>query len=228
MRCVHVPSRGCVRRAAGAAIFVASALLFSSRASAEERVIIGLSGGYMTGGSAEGTAGNLRAKASIASAPSYGGLIDVAVRPGAFAEFSYTLVPTEIRLQRTDTDTQQTDTQHYDMSEQLLHVGGLLEFRTPSAEWLRPYFGGTIGATVFSADDAGFTYDEWRMSLAFEGGARVRLTRFLGFRLRARGIGTFLTDNSALFCGSGGNCAFAYSGSVVIQGDFGGSVYIAF
>jgi hypothetical protein len=189
----------------------------------ESRFEIGGYGAYTTGGSAEGESELLKSTAHIASSPSYGAMLDVAVRRGAFAEVSYSRQDTELSLEISNGERYR-----YDLLIQYAQIGGLLEFRSPSAEWFRPVFGGTIGATIYSAEDDGFTYEEWRLSLIFEGGAKILLGRHLGLRFRARLLTTFLADDSAMLCASGAGCAFAYSGIPVFQGEFGAGAYVSF
>ena len=200
-----------------------SVLLFSATANAEDRFELGAYGGYLFGGTAHGESGASTSTATIESAPSYGAMVDVAVRRGAFAELSYSRQPTELHLRQSDGTNYR-----YDLLVQYFQLGGLLEFRTPSAEWLRPVFGGTIGATVFTANDDRASYEEWRASILLEAGAKIRLTSFLGLRLRARGFATFLTDDSALFCATGLGCAYAFTGTAVLQGEVGAGAYLSF
>jgi len=204
---------------AGVACFFAPA-----RAAAQDaRAEIGAYGGYTVGGSVEGESELLKSEADIESAPSYGAFLDFAVRRGAFAELSYSRQDTEMSVRISD-GTQA----RYDLLVQTAQIGGLLEFRVPRAEWLRPVFGGTIGATIFATDDEGMDYEEWRLSLIFETGAKFQLVRNLGIRLRARLLTTFLADDSAMFCATGAGCAFAYSGVPIFQGEFGAGAYLAF
>jgi hypothetical protein len=211
---------------------VAGTLLASGNAHAQDsRAELGVYGGYLFGTTAEGEslqpvgddAQYVTSKSSIGSAPSYGATLDLAVRRGAFAEFSYSRSASDLSL-RVSNDA---NTYKYDLLQQHIQIGGLLEFKAPGAPWFRPVFGGTIGATIFSADDQGFSYSEGALSLIFEGGAKLVLSRFLGIRLRARLLGTFLNDESALLC-VGGSCAYAYSGTVMLQGELGAGAYVAF
>jgi hypothetical protein len=201
--------------------------LFGATAHAQEsretRVEIGGYGGYLFGGSAESHSGVLTSEASIDAAPSYGGFLDFRVRPDALAEISYSRHPSTLSLRRSDGTFGS-----YDMLTQYFQIGGLLEFKVPRAEWFRPVFGGTLGATVFTADTALHSYDEWRFSLILEGGAKFRVIDHFGLRFRARMFLTFLTDDSALFCSSGTGCGFIYSGTAVLQGEVGGGAYFAF
>jgi len=196
----------------------------------DARATVGAYAGYLFGSTVEGKSEQpedggteyTTSKATIASAPSYGAVIDLAVRRGAYAEFSYSRSATDVSLRLSD------GTQYkYDLLQQHVQIGGLLEFKTPSATWFRPIFGGTIGASIFSADNNGFNYSEGALSLIFEGGANLYFTRFLGVRLRARGLGTFITDNSALLCISG-TCAYAYTGTVMLQAELGAGAFLAF
>jgi hypothetical protein len=220
-----------VRLALASATLGAVTFLASGTASAQERpkrFELGVYGGYLFGNTIEGRseatpdAPALTSKASIGSAAAYGATVDIAVRRGAFAELSYTRQSTDLSLRISDGSQYR-----YDLLVQYLQIGGLLEFRTPGADWLRPIFGGTIGAAIYSADDGGFKYEEGALAMIFEGGAKIRLADFLGLRVRGRLLGTFITDQSALLCVSGG-CAFAYSGSVLVQGEVGGGAYVTF
>jgi hypothetical protein len=208
---------------AGTGLFLSSFLLAAGASAQEDRFEIGAHGGYLFGGSVDGEAGALKSTASIESAPAYGGIIDIALRRGQFAELTYTRSPTTLTLRQSDGTRYQ-----YDILLQYFQIGGLLEFRTPTLDWLRPVFGGTIGATVFTANDEFASYEEWRLSLIFDAGAKIRLTNVLGLRLQARGFVTFLTDESAMFCATGAGCAFAATGSAFLQGELGGAVYLAF
>ena len=206
-------------RALAAFAFVLS---ISATANAGDRFEIGAYGGYLFGGSVNGESPTVTSTASIESAPSYGGFVDVKVRRGAFAELSYSRSQTELSLRQSDGFRYQ-----YDLIVQYFQIGGLMEYQMPRADWFRPTFGGTIGATVFTANDAVASYEEWRLSLIFEIGAKIRLTDFFGLRLRARGFGTFLTDEAAIFC-IGGACAIAATGTALLQGEVGGGAYLSF
>jgi hypothetical protein len=187
------------------------------------RFELGAYAGYLFGSSADGQNETGTSSANIEGAPSYGAMIDVLLRPNAFAELSYSRQQTELSLHRTNEAPYR-----YDLLVQYFQVGGLLEFPLPSVAWLLPTFGGTLGATVFTASDERASYDEVRFSILFEGGAKIRLAKFLGLRLRARAFLTFLTDDSALFCAGGVGCAYAYSGTALLQGELGGGAYVTF
>lgn len=204
--------------AVGSAAFSVTGL-----AAADERFAVGAYGGYLFGTSVEGTSPTLTSRASIESAPSYGAVVDVAVRKFSFVELSYSRAPTELSLHQSDGLSGR-----YDLLVQYVQLGGLLVYPAPGATWLRPIFGGTLGASVYSADSNGFKYTEWRFSLMFEGGVEIQPIEHFGIRLQARLGATFLTDNSALFCASGAGCALAYSGTAILQPELAAGAYLAF
>lgn len=203
--------------------------LFTSAAGSaarEPRFEIGAYGGYLIGGTAEGQSSTDAITASIENAASYGATLDFALRPGAFAELSYSRQVTQVDV-RTRIGTFDNQAR-YDLTAQYLQIGGLTEFRIRRAEWFRPTIGGTIGATVFTSDQEGYNYEEWRPSLLLEGGAKLRFGDHLGVRLRARLLTTLITSNSALFCGTTHGCSMTVAGTAVYQGEFGAGAYVTF
>jgi hypothetical protein len=225
-------AQGSIKLISAGVAAAASVLLTSAPAHAEDaRAMIGAYAGYLFGATAEGesdtivngTPQHITSKASIEGAPSYGAVIDLAVRRGAYAELSYSRSQSEVTLRFSDG----SQPYKYDLLQQHVQIGGMLEFKTPKNDWFRPIFGGTVGTTIFSADNNGFDYSEGALSVIFEGGVNLHLTRILGVRLRARGLGTFLTDDSALLC-VGGACAYAYTGTVMLQAELGAGVFLAF
>jgi len=215
-------------RAALCGVTFASCLsLFAATAHAQEsretRVELGAYGGYQFGGSADSYSGVVTSSASIEAAPSYAATLDFRVRRDALAEISYSRQSSTLSVRRSDGNFAA-----YDLLTQYLQIGGLLEFKVPSAQWVRPVFGGTLGATVFSADTTYHSYEEWRFSMILEGGVKFRVIDNFGLRLRARMFFTFLTNGSAMFCSSGAGCGFVYSGTAVLQGEVGGGAYFAF
>jgi hypothetical protein len=195
-------------------------------AAREPRFEIGAYGGYQIGGTAEGQTSTDTLTGSIENAPSYGATLDFKLRPGAFAELSYSRQVTQIDVR---TQIGAFDNQvRYDLTVQYLQIGGLTEFRIPRAEWFRPTLGGTLGATVYTSDQEGYDYEEWRPSLLLEGGAKLRFGEHLGVRLRARLLSTLITSNSALFCGTTHGCSMTVAGTAVFQGEFGAGAYVTF
>jgi hypothetical protein len=193
------------------------------------RLELGAYGGYAVGGSAEGVSTLNSVRADIQSSPSYGATLDLGLRPGMFVEASYSRQDTEIELTSSSVGFP-ANRARYDFLVQFLQIGGLMEFRVPNVEWLRPTFGGTLGATVYSASDeaSGYKYEEWRASILLEAGAKLRIGDHLGIRLRAKLLSTLLPEDSAMFCGNISGCTLLVAGQGVFQGDFSAGAYVAF
>jgi len=200
-----------------------------ARKGKQARLELGAYGGYTVGGSAEGVSTLNQVTADIQSAPSYGATLDLALRPGAFLEILYARQDTEIEVTSVSVGLPGTRNR-YDFLVQYLQIGGLAEFRVPNVDWLRPTFGGTVGATVFSASnpESAYEYEEWRASLLLELGAKLRIGEHLGIRLRAKLISTLLPEDSAMFCGNISGCTLLVAGQGVFQGEFSAGAYVAF
>ena len=203
----------------GLALLVASA---PARAG-EPRVQIGPYVGYQFGGSLDATSEYEKRHINIQDAPTFGATLNFAAARDGVAEIGYSRTDTEISVHSSDGSFEQ-----YDLAINYLTIGGLLEFRIPGAEWLRPVIGGTMGPSWFEANNEYYSYEEWRFSLLMEGGLKVQIVDHFGARLRARLLTTFFTDHSALFCGTGTGCAFTFSGTALFQGEVGAGVYVAF
>src|SRR5690242_559153 len=100
-------TRGSTRLLAAGTLAAAGTLFASGTARAQDsRAELGVYGGYLFGTTAEGesiqpdpnSTQYVTSKASIASAPSYGATLDLAVRRGAFAEISYSRSPSDLSL----------------------------------------------------------------------------------------------------------------------------------
>jgi hypothetical protein len=193
------------------------------------RLELGAYGGYSMGGSAEAVSTLNSVRADIQSAPSYGATLDLGLRPGMYLEASYSRQDTEIELVSSAIGYESTRAR-YDFLVQYIQLGGLMEFRVPNVEWLRPTFGGTLGATVYSAsqEESGYAYEEWRPSILLEAGAKILIGNHLGIRLRARLLSTLITEDSAMFCGNISGCTLLVAGQGVFQGEFGAGAYVAF
>ena len=201
------------------------ALLVSSTPAraGEPRVQIGPYVGYQFGGSLDATSQYEKRHINIQDAPTFGATLNFAASRDGIAEIGYSRTDTEISVHSTDGSFEK-----YDLAINYLTIGGLLEFRIPGAEWLRPVIGGTMGPSWFEANNEYYSYEEWRFSLLMEGGLKMQIVDHLGVRFRARLLTTFFTDHSALFCGSGTGCAYTFSGTALFQGEVGAGVYVAF
>jgi hypothetical protein len=206
------------------ATVLASAFSTSPAAQAEEKQIqIGAYGGYQFGGSVSAGGGAEKISADIQDASSFGATLDFRVRPGAYVELAYSYAPTDVTLRSPSTGTQQ-----YPLSVQHFTIGGVLQYKLMGSDRIRPIFGGTIGAARFGASEEDYSYEKWYVSLLLEGGLALRIIDNLGLRFRARLLTTFLTSDSALFCGTLAGCSVAFSGVGLFQGDMSGGAYLAF
>jgi opacity protein-like surface antigen len=103
------------------------------------------------------------------------------------------------------------------------HIGATYLFST---ERIQPFLVGSIGATRFSPQQAGFESDT-KFSIGVGGGVRVALTRNFGLRFEGRAYGTVLSNDSAVFC-SGATCAIHVDGTMLWQYEANAGVYLAF
>ena len=98
--------------------------------------------GYNIGGSLNVFEGELK----IADNASYGASLDIAVRPGGFAQILWVQQPSTLSLRRTVGGTETIT----DLITRYFHVGGMQELGEGRA---RPYGGMTLGFTQFDPTD---------------------------------------------------------------------------
>ena len=103
-----------------------------------------------------------------------------------------------------------------------LQVGGRYLFE-PEAR-VRPYIGGTIGVTRFSAEEGG---SDVRFSGAFGGGVDVGISDRVAFRLDGRWYVTLVDANAELTC-AGGDCVGFAGGSGFGQLALSGGLVFSF
>jgi hypothetical protein len=203
---------------------LASACSLSPSAEAEEKAVqVGAYGGYQFGGSVSAGGATERVSLDIQDAPSAGATLDIRVRPGAYAELAYSYQDTDVTLRSPSAGSEQ-----YALTIQHFTIGGVFQYKLAGSEWIRPIFGGTVGAARYGASEEGYSFEKWYVSLLFEGGLAFRIIDNLGLRFRGRLLTTFLTSDSALFCGTQVGCSVAFSGVGLFQGDVSGGAYLAF
>ena len=117
--------------------------------------------------------------------------------------------------------------QSIDVDIGYLQFGGELEL--PVNPRLTPFIGLGIGATHITPRE-GDGDTEWFFSGSFFGGAKLALTRHVGLRLQMNLLATVIQNDSDIFCVSSGGltCAVSTDLESMIQGNFVGSVYVAF
>lgn len=171
--------------------------------------------GYRTGGSfTETTTG---AKLKLDPAQSYGLVADIRVTRETEVELLWSRQRTQLKADVPVTvPLFNTYVDYY-------HIGGTFLFAT---EGVQPFFVGTIGATRFSPQQAGYENDT-KFSFGIGGGVRIPFTRNFGLRLEGRAYGTVLSNDSAVLC-SGSTCLIHAEGTLLWQYEANAGVYLAF
>lgn len=116
----------------------------------------------------------------------------------------------------------------YDVDIEYLHLGGTIPIG--KRERAQPYFAAGLGATRFSSSEPG-ARDETRFSGSIAFGVAVPLAEHAAFRFEARGYGTAVDTDSAIFCRSDngtGFCRIVASGSIIVQAEVLAGVAIRF
>lgn len=85
---------------------------------------------------------------------------------------------------------------------------------------------GGLGVTRFHPRGAGLD-DEYAVVLSIGGGALIPLGKRLAVRLEGRGIGTFILDETAVFCDEN-VCAIIIEGDGFVQAEFRAGLTIRF
>jgi opacity protein-like surface antigen len=110
-----------------------------------------------------------------------------------------------------------------DVKVEYLHVGAIYAFNRGR---VRPFFGGTVGATRLSPDAPGLNSDT-NFSLGLAGGVKPFLTKHVGLRLEGRVFATQVDSDSAAFC-TNGSCRIFYDGDFLWQYTANAGIVIGF
>ena len=108
-----------------------------------------------------------------------------------------------------------------------LHLGGTVLL--DDQPLLKPYAVGGLGVTRLTPDQVGNTDTRFSVSLGL--GLRWPVTRHFSVRLEGKGLVTFLSDNTSVFCRSGQTgllCNIRGDGRAFIQGEFLAGAAFAF
>lgn len=125
---------------------------------------------------------------------SYGLILNIDHDANTQWEFMLSRQPTELQ-----TGPAFVGTGLFDLDVTYFSAGGIYVWRDPKVE---PFIGAGIGVTHMAPDDA--QYDsETRVLLQLVGGYKFHLTDTIGLRIEARGYGTLLDSDAAVFCGNG-------------------------
>ena len=107
----------------------------------------------------------------------------------------------------------------HDVDVEYLHLGGTVPIG--DMEKAQGYFAMGLGATRFSASDAG-AEDQTKFSGSLGLGIAIPVSRRAAFRLEARGYLTLVDSDTSIFCRSdngSGFCRIIASGSTIFQAE---------
>lgn len=175
---------------------------------------------YRSGGQFEERDGS--AVFELDESNAFGLLLNGMVRPDAQWEFLYAKQDTEV-----DTQGLFIGDPVADLSVEYYQFGGTLLF---TGDKVRPFIALTLGMSRFDPEPAEFNAENF-FSGSFGAGLQLMSTQRIGLRLEGRVYGTFVDDNSRIFCGSGpsgGGCLVEIEGSVVTQWEARAGVVIRF
>ena len=115
-----------------------------------------------------------------------------------------------------------------DLDLEFYHLGGTILF--DPQKYAVPFFVFTLGATRYSSDEPGVGSDTFG-SFSLGGGWQFFPEERIGLRLEGRVLGTYINDNSDVFCavvpGTSG-CVVALSGEMIWQWDVNAGVVFRF
>jgi hypothetical protein len=192
----------------------AIALAASVPAWAQKRLELGGSVGYQFGGLIRTDQGNV----SIPNGPNFGVTFDLAIRPNAWIEVSYSRQDATVDLQPPGGGSAPL----YDAAIEYYQVGGLIEKGGPVS-----LFGlATIGVFSLNPKTSGLDSETW-FAVAVGMGAKVPLGRRLGFRLQGRLLVPVLSAAGVITIGGSGSTAII-SSTVLFWGDVSAGFYFRF
>ena len=103
----------------------------------------------------------------------------------------------------------------FELDVDSIMVGGSYRYGDNKVEG---FVAGGLGVTRFSPDGAGLD-DEYAVVLSIGGGALIPVGKKLAVRLEGRGIGTFMLDETAVFCDET-VCGIIIDGDGFVQAEF--------
>jgi hypothetical protein len=165
--------------------------------------------GWRMGGGVESDDGAF----DVESATSFGLILDVRAL-GWRSELLYDRQSSDV-VRRSSTGPDSTVT---DIVIEYFQLGGAVEFgHKPN---LKPFFALTLGAAHL--DPSGDRDDEWHFAGVATLGAKAYLGERVGLRAQTRLWGTFLTEESQIFCSLPGFCVLTASGKLFAERMAGG------
>lgn len=201
--------------ALGLAILAFATLASASSGGWDHKVEITPFGGYGFGGELDVV--DTDDKLTIEEDSLYGFIVDFGGTPEAQYEFFFSQQATKI-TSSSGTVPPETLT---DLDISYAHIGGVLNF---GHKRVRPFFGGGLGLTHFNVQNYS---DQTKFSISLGGGVKLFVTKNIGFRFEARGLGTLVNNTTWIYSGGGGS-AIGVAGDVILQGQLNGGLIIAF
>jgi hypothetical protein len=158
----------------------------------------------------------------VAGGPSYGAIVDIAVRRAAFVEILWLGSVSSAYFNAYSSGA--VNSLPFNLSINYFQIGGTQGFPNGPIE---PYIGLTVGASVFHPDsitlENGTTYpqhDTWKFAFTAAGGAKVFIIPQLALRFEARIAAPVYFTSGVLYAGSGGAGLIVSGGIPFVQGDF--------
>ncbi len=193
---------------------------YTSQAPASRLELVGLAG-YHISSDIDFHAGT----ATIDDGASYGAAARFRLSPGETVDLLWIIVPTNINVRSTYGSGRTSLTINY------FQIGGTTSIRQDRVE---PYFGGTLGAVVFSPGSLTTTNgtrftgsDTWRFGMTLGGGLKFWLSEKVALQADARMLLPVWFSSSSFYVGTGGAALGVSGGIPTVEGNFTGGLVIA-
>jgi hypothetical protein len=197
-----------------AIVLPAVVLLAARPVSGQKRLEVTGSYGFQFGGEIRTEAGTVR----IPNGASFGVTVDLAVRPNAWIEISYSREDTAVELAAAGGGS----TPLYDAAVEFYQVGGLYEKGGPAS-----LFGlAAIGVFSLNPKVAGTATETW-FAASLGMGVKVPLGRRLGVRIQGRLLVPFLAAGGVITIAPPASSAYI-SSTVLFWGDLSAGLYLRF
>ena len=165
----------------------------------------------------------------VKDAENFGGMIDIPIpyRPGMMAEISYSRQNTSVALNQYPSGFTEN---LFDVAIEYIQAGALYE--TSARGRVKPFGSFSLGATRFAPKVSSYKGivldDEWRFSLTLGLGLKALMSERIGLRLQGRLLMPMNFYGTSFWFGTGGSGVGVSGGSVVLQGDVFGGLFILF
>jgi hypothetical protein len=172
--------------------------------------------GFMLGGKINYYQGYLK----IEDGQNWGVAADITLAHETQLELGYSRLTTSV-MQQSYTDYEKIIRT---LIVDYIQIGSLREFDVNNDAFI-PFFVGTLGMTVFTPRDGGYS-SSTNFSITLGGGVKIFPTEHFGIRLQARLLMPMQFGGLGIGCGTGGCGGGVYSSTTFVQGDFTGGIII--